>query len=173
MIAVSLADFIKQRGMNQAELAEVLHTTPATVSRWLSARRHMTLEQVAKVGQILNVDILIRDGQMYCLDRKWDQAEEALKPSELSAFLGKLRELLKGNGLTPSDYRVRKGLLIEHLALAVRDRKISMSVEQLRRYERGDVKNLDDPRCVIRMQAISSVLGVHVNEYRAAVRSLM
>jgi len=72
--------------------------------------------------------------------------------------------------MTPADHRLKARLSIEQLSKAL---KIPMCVEQLYRYERGELSCIDDRRVVLRMRAISEILNIDIVTYRQAVRSQM
>jgi transcriptional regulator with XRE-family HTH domain len=81
-------------------------------------------------------------------------------------------ELGKGNK-TPGDYRIAAGYdEPEQLAKAV-SADIKLSTDMLRRYERGDVVEIDGRGVAKRLCAIAEKLNVPVLEYRAAVRRMM
>lgn len=75
---------------------------------------------------------------------------------------------------TPADYRIAAGYgEADELASALKDVNCEISSEQLRRYERGELANIDDRRVVIRIGAIAKFINVPATQYRAAVRRQM
>jgi hypothetical protein len=84
-----------------------------------------------------------------------------------------VREELKIPGKTPADYRLDSSYpKAEDLAEIV-SREIPLSVEQLRKYERGDIIYVDSPNTARRIAAIAERLKAPVQEYRNAIRRKM
>lgn len=76
-----------------------------------------------------------------------------------------VREEMQSSRTSPSDLRERAKISIEELSAGVK-----VSIEQLRRYERGDV-NVDNRATAARLRNIANFLNCPIDVYRAAVRS--
>lgn len=70
--------------------------------------------------------------------------------------------------MTPADLRLKAGLTAEQLAKAA-----GINVDQVYRYERGDLSTVDDRRVIRRMNAIAAALNIDVVTYRQSVRTQM
>lgn len=57
-IANRVFDILKERGMNQRDLARTLGKTETEVSRWLSGTHNLTIATIAKLATALGDDII-------------------------------------------------------------------------------------------------------------------
>jgi tRNA U54 and U55 pseudouridine synthase Pus10 len=74
---------------------------------------------------------------------------------------------------TPADYRLDSSYPdINDLAEIV-SREVPICVNQIRKYERGEITYLDSPNTARRICAIAERLKVPVLEYRTAIRRMM
>jgi hypothetical protein len=79
------------------------------------------------------------------------------------------RETMQERQALPADYRASAGLTLAQVCEKVSP-AAHLTPAQLRRYERGDVRNLDDSRTMRRTSLVAECLGVPPSTYRDAVR---
>lgn len=67
--------FRKKKNLTQQELGEMLGVKKSTVSRWESGERAMTVENIKKVSQVLNVPVgaFLSDNDSYESQRRWNK----------------------------------------------------------------------------------------------------
>ena len=83
-----LSEKRKEMGMTQAELADQMHVTRQTVSRWEAGTVYPDIEKISDLARILNVscDYLLME----------EQAEKVVKPVEAPSAITRLFENLAG-----------------------------------------------------------------------------
>ena len=57
-IVVRIHQILKEKGINQKELAERLEKTPSEISKWLSGDHNFTLRSLARIEAELGIDII-------------------------------------------------------------------------------------------------------------------
>jgi hypothetical protein len=82
-----------------------------------------------------------------------------------------IREELCATKRTPADMRMAAKLSFADISNSTAAHGIRVGQKLLRRFERGVVVDLEDPRIVRSMRALCEVFGVDLVEYRIAVRA--
>ena len=57
-IATAIDKALQRKGMTQKELAQVLGTSPAAVSRWLGGTHNFTLSTLARISSVLGISLI-------------------------------------------------------------------------------------------------------------------
>jgi len=67
--------FRKKKNLTQQELGEMLGVKKSTVSRWESSERAMTVENIKKISQVLNVPVsaFLSDNDSYESSKRWNK----------------------------------------------------------------------------------------------------
>ena len=58
MVAVRIADAIKERQLTQKQFAQMMGRTESEISDWLSGDRNFTIDTLFDIGQVLGIDFL-------------------------------------------------------------------------------------------------------------------
>lgn len=61
MLAKTIADTIKERGISKKELAQRLGQHPSAVTKWLSGKHNFTSDTLADIGRALEINLFAHD----------------------------------------------------------------------------------------------------------------
>lgn len=65
LLAVCLANLIKEKGLSKADFAEIMGRTPSVIGKWLSGTHNFTTATLSEIAFKLDMTLpeLIREGQ--------------------------------------------------------------------------------------------------------------
>jgi transcriptional regulator with XRE-family HTH domain len=90
-IANKIHELLKKRGLKPADLARLLDKKPSEISKWLTGMHTFTTKTIAKIGTVLNEDIIHIEAQKEYIylkvyaNQEEDLEETAFENSEVFA----------------------------------------------------------------------------------------